>query len=56
VIAPKIIGADLLNRRINMASEMLDGLQVRVNGGGGVVAAYEFFSHPLHEYRHRNLL
>jgi hypothetical protein len=56
VVASKVIGTDFLNRRINVATEMLDGLQVRVNRGGGVVAAYELFSHPLNEYFHRNLL
>jgi hypothetical protein len=56
VVAPKVIGTDLVYRRINVVTEMLYGLQVRVNGGGSVVAAYELFSHPLHEYRHRNLL
>jgi hypothetical protein len=56
VVAPKIIGTNLVNRRIDVPSEMLYSLQVRVNGGGSVVAAYELFSHPRHEYRHRNLL
>lgn len=37
MVAPKAIGTDLLNRRVNVASEMLDGLQVRLNRGGGVV-------------------
>ena len=56
VVAPKVIWTDLVNRRINVATEVFYGLQVRVNGGGSVVAAYELFSHPLHECRHRNLL
>ena len=56
VVAPKVIWTDLVNRRINVATKVFYGLQVRVNGGGSVVAAYELFSHPLHECRHRNLL
>ena len=52
----QVIWTDLVNRRINVATEVFYGLQLRVNGGGSVVAAYELFSHPLHEYGHRNLL
>ncbi|HVN06699.1 MAG TPA: hypothetical protein VMT86_19910, partial [Bryobacteraceae bacterium] len=44
VVAPKVIGTDLFNRRIHVATEMLNGLQVRVNSGSSVVAAYELFS------------
>src|SRR5579872_4798589 len=56
VIAPKVVGTDLVDGRIDVAAEMLDRLEVRVNGGGSVIAAYEFFSHPLDQFGHRNLL
>src|SRR5579864_3666449 len=56
VVTSKVIGTDLVDRRIDVASEMLYSFQVRVDGRSSVVAAHEFFSHPLYECHHRNLL
>ena len=56
VVAPEVIRTELIERFIDVLLEMLDRLQVRVNRGCSVVAAYEFFSHPLNECCHRDLL
>jgi hypothetical protein len=56
VVAPDIIGAELFERRVNVLPEMLYRLQIRLNRRCGVVAAYEFFPHPLNKCRHRDLL
>ena len=56
VVAPDVIGANLIDRSADVTAEMLHCFQVGMNRGCGVVAAYELFSHPLHEYCHRGLL
>src|ERR1700691_2902941 len=56
MVAPEVIGSDLVEWRADVRTEMFYGFQVRVNRGGSVVAADEFFSHPLDECCQRNLL
>jgi hypothetical protein len=56
VVAPDIIGAELIKRSVDVFSEMFYRFQIRVDRRRGIVAAYEFFSHPLHECCHRDLL
>ena len=47
---------ELVRRAVKVLRESLDGLDVVVNGGLGVVAPLEFLQHRLSEMGHRNLL
>lgn len=46
VVAPDVIRAELIERRVDVLLEMLYRFRVRLNRGCSVVAAYELFSHP----------
>ena len=50
------VWVELVGRRLKMPGELLDGLEVRTDGGRGVVATLEFFQHRLSKMGHRNLL
>ena len=56
VVAPDVIRAELIERRVDVLLEMLDRLQIRLDRRCSVVAAYELFSHPLNKCCHRDLL
>ena len=45
LIAAQVIGAKLVGRLAEVLCELLDEAQVVADGGGGVVAALEFFEH-----------
>jgi hypothetical protein len=41
---------------LSVPPKILDGVQIAADRRFGIVAAYEFFSHPLDECGHRDLL
>jgi hypothetical protein len=41
---------------LSVAAKIFDGVQLAPNRRFGIVAAYEFLSHPLDECGHRDLL
>ena len=47
LILANLLGAKLIGRTMEVPTEMLDRLDVNVDGGLGVVAAPEFFKHDL---------
>jgi hypothetical protein len=56
LIRSQVALIELVRRRAKVLGESLDGLDVILNGGRGVVTPLEFFQHRLSEMGHRNLL
>ena len=56
LIAADVLRSEMVESLPGLAAELLDRDQVRADRRLGVVAAYEFLSHPLGEYGHRDLL
>ena len=56
LILAEVDPIELVRRAVKMLCEPLDGLDVVLNGGLGVVAPLEFVQHRLAEMGHRNLL
>ena len=56
LITANIVRPEVIESFLGMATELLDRHQVGADRGLCIVAAYEFLSHPLGEYGHRDLL
>ena len=56
MVTPDVVRAELIERRVDVLPEMLYRFQIGLNRRCSVVAADEFFSHPLNKCRHRGVL
>ena len=54
VIPPKIIGTESIQTLASMLLKISYDSQIRTNRVGGIVAAHEFFAHPLDKLGHRD--
>jgi hypothetical protein len=55
LIPAQVTLIELIWRRVKVLRELLDSLEVVVNGGRGLVAPLEFLQHRLSEIGHRHL-